>query len=88
MLYDGLKLMGIGMITVMLFLILLVVFIELVKFVCWDLLRIKTPIPKELGKTNNLLKNNSMQEVPVEILLSAVIAYESDNQLRNSDYYD
>ena len=80
MLVEGLKLMLVGMASVMLFLLLLIASIELVKL----LTRNFTMSQEQsllLSRKSELNKYKSVpnHEVPVEVFAAAIASYETDN---------
>ena len=82
MLLEGLKLMIVGMATVMLFLLLLIVCIELVKFLTRNFTINQQQSLLQSGKSDsNKYKTVPNPEVPVEVFAAAIASYESDNNI-------
>ena len=80
MLVEGIKLMIVGMATVMFFLLLLIASIELVKHLTRNF-TINQEQSLLLSRKSDLDKYNSFPnlEVPVEVFAAAIAYYESDN---------
>ena len=79
MLLEGLKLMILGMTTVMLFLILMIVFIELVKFLNLNFNEHeKTSFEKKEKSEFQTSIPNNKKELPIEVFVAAISAFESD----------
>ena len=80
MLIEGLKLMIVGMTTVMLFLLLLIASIEWIKFLTRNFTMNQEQSLLQSGKSDsNKYKTDSKLEVPVEVFAAAIASYESDN---------
>ena len=80
MLLEGLKLMIVGMATVMLFLLLLIACIEWVKFLTRNFTMNQQQSLHQSRKSDaNKYKTAHKLEVPVEVLAAAIASYESDN---------
>ena len=80
MLLEGLKLMIVGMATVMLFLLLLIACIEWVRFLTRDFTtNQEQSLLQSLKSDSNKFKTNSNLELPVEVFAAAIASYESDN---------
>ena len=80
MLLEGLKLMIVGMASVMLFLLLLIACIELVKFLtCNFTMKQEQSLLQSRKSDSNKYKTDSKLEVPVEVFAAAIASYESDN---------
>ena len=80
MLLEGLKLMIVGMASVMIFLLLLIACIELVKFLTWNFtIKQEQSLLQSRKSDSNKYKTDSKLEVPVEVLAAAIASYESDN---------
>ena len=79
MLLEGLKLMILGMTTVMLFLILMIVFIELVKFLNLNFNELeKNSLEKKEKSEFQTSIPNKKKELPIEVFAAAISAFESD----------
>ena len=82
MLLEGLKLMIMGMATVMLFLLLLIACIEWVRFLTRNfalkqeqsLIHSRKSDSKKLNTVPNL-------ELPIEVFAAAIVSYESDKNI-------
>ena len=80
MLLEGLKLMIVGMATVMLFLLLLIACIEWVKFLTRNFtMNQQQSLPHNRNSVSNKYKTVPKLEVPVEVFAAAIASYESDN---------
>ena len=80
MLLEGLKLMIVGMTTVMLFLLLLIACIEWIKFLTRNFTMNQEQSLLQSGKSDsNKYKTVTKLEVPVEVFAAAIASYESDN---------
>ena len=80
MLLEGLKLMIVGMASVMLFLLLLIACIELVKFLtCNFTMNQHQSLHQSRQSDSNKYKTVPKLEVPVEVFAAAIASYESDN---------
>ncbi len=80
MLLEGLKLMIVGMASVMLFLLLLIACIELVKFLTRNFtMKQEQSLLQSRKSDSNKYKTDSKLEVPVEVFAAAIASYESDN---------
>ena len=80
MLLEGLKLMIVGMATVMLFLLLLIACIEWVKFLTRNFTMNQEQSSLQSRKSDsNKYKTVPNLEVPVEVFAAAIAFYESDN---------
>ena len=80
MLLEGLKLMIVGMATVMLFLLLLIVSIEWVRFLTRNFtLNQEQSLLQSRKSDSNKFKTVPNLEVPVEVFAAAIASYESDN---------
>ena len=80
MLIEGLKLMIVGMTTVILFLLLLIACIEWVKFLTRNFTMNQEQSLLQSGKSDsNKYKTVPNPEVPVEVFAAAIASYESDN---------
>ena len=80
MLLEGLKLMIVGMATVMLFLLLLIVSIEWVRFLTRNFtLNQEQSLLQSRKSDSNKLKTDPNLVLPVEVFAAAIASYESDN---------
>ena len=80
MLIEGLKLMIVGMATVILFLLLLIACIEWVKFLTRNFTMNQQQLLHQSRKSDsNKYKNIPKLEVPVEVFAAAIASYESYN---------
>ena len=80
MLLEGLKLMIVGMATVMLFLLLLIACIEWVRFLTRNFtLNQEQSLLLSRKSDSNKYKTVPKLEVPVEVFAAAIESYESDN---------
>jgi|TARA_B110000211_G_scaffold231654_1_gene293616 sodium pump decarboxylase gamma subunit len=81
MLWEGLKLMGVGMATVMLFLMLMIVCIQWVKYLNRNFTALEQQTQKARRKSSNSpAKPEAMTAVPVEVFAAAITAFEADNK--------
>ena len=80
MLWEGLKLMGIGMATVMLFLLLMIACIEWVKHLTrnYTLLQQQALNSKRKSSTNSP-ETDTTSAVPIEEFAAAISTFESEN---------
>ena len=76
MLWEGLKLMVVGMATVMIFLVLLIACIELVKYLTRNHAAHVLENQKKLVDTAFKLENS--KTVPIEVFAAAISAFEAD----------
>jgi len=79
MLWEGLKLMGIGMATVMLFLLLMIVCIEWVKHLTWNYTLLQQQVLKSQRKSRTNSPETDTSAVPIEVFAAAISTFESDN---------
>ena len=80
MLLEGLKLMIVGMATVMLFLLLLIIRIEWVRFLTRNFtLNQEQSLLQSRKSDSNKFKTVPNLELPVEVFAAAIASYESDN---------
>ena len=80
MLLEGLKLMIVGMATVILFLLLLIACIEWVKFLTRNFtMNQQQSLHQSRKSDSNKYKTVPILEVPVEVFAAAIASYESDN---------
>ena len=81
MLWEGLKLMGVGMATVMLFLMLMIICIEWVKYFNRNFTALEQQAQKARRKSKNSPeKQQVIQSVPVEVFAAAITAFEADSK--------
>ena len=81
MLWEGLKLMGVGMATVMLFLMLMIACIEWVKYLNRNFTAIEQQAHKARRKSSNSTKKQQViPSVPVEVFAATITAFESDSK--------
>ena len=79
MLWEGLKLMVVGMATVMIFLILLIACIELVKYLTRNHAALVLENQKNQQKSvNTSIKLENSKIVPVEVFAATISAFEVD----------
>ena len=79
MLLEGLKLMIIGMTTVMLFLALMIFFIELIKYLNLNFNELeKNSFNKKEKSELQTSITTKKKELPIEVLAAAISAFESD----------
>ena len=82
MMLEGLKLMILGMATVMLFLLLLIACIELVRFLTRNFtLNQEQSLLLCRNSDSNKFKTTSNLELPVEVFAATISSYESDNNI-------
>ena len=80
MLLEGLKLMIVGMATVILFLLLLIACIEWVKFLTRNFtMNQQQSLHQSRKSDSNKYKTVPKLEVPVEVFAAAIASYDSDN---------
>ena len=80
MLLEGLKLMIVGMATVMLFLLLLIACIEWVRFLTRNFtMNQEQSLLQSRKSDSNKGKTVPNLELPVEVFAAAIASYESDN---------
>ena len=80
MLLEGLKLMIVGMASVLLFLLLLIACIEWVKFLTRNFtMNQQQSLHQSPKSDSNKYKTVPKLEVPVEVFSAAIASYESDN---------
>jgi len=79
MLWEGLKLMGVGMTTVMLFLMGVIACIEWVKYYTrkYTILEQQAIQARHISNLNSTEKE-SLSEVPVEVFSAAITTFESE----------
>ena len=81
MLWEGLKLMGVGMATVMLFLMLMIACIEWVKYLNRNFTALEQQAQKARRKPNNSPeKHQVIPSVPVEVFAAAITVFEADSK--------
>ena len=81
MLWEGLKLMGVGMATVMLFLMLMIACIEWVKYLNRNFTALEQRAQKALRKfSNSPAKQKVISPVPVEVFATAITVFEADSK--------
>ena len=81
MLWEGLKLMGVGMTTVMLFLLLMIACIEWVKYLNRNFTALEQQVQKARRKSSNSPeKQQVISSVPVEVFAAAIKAFEADSK--------
>ena len=81
MLIEGLKLMGVGMATVMLFLIFLITCIELIRYLNRNFITSEENSLKDVQKSKkNLIKSKPIKKLPIEVFVAAISAFESENK--------
>ncbi|MBC8219905.1 MAG: OadG family protein [Proteobacteria bacterium] len=81
MLWEGLKLMGVGMATVMLFLMLMIACIEWVKYLNRNFTALEQQAQKARRKSGNSpAKQQVISAVPVEVFAAAITAFEADSK--------
>ena len=81
MLLEGLKLMVLGMITVMLFLMFTIIFIEWVKYLNRNFTALeKTSIEKKEKSEFQTTISKTKRAMPIEIFAAAISAFESDRK--------
>ena len=80
MLWEGLKLMGVGMATVMLFLMLMIACIEWVRHLTRNFTTLEQQNQKSRRKTSKPpVKTEATATVPVEVFAAAITSFESDH---------
>ena len=85
MLWEGLKLMCIGMATVMLFLLLMIVCIEWVKHLTRNYTMLQQQELKSKHKSGmNSPETDTTTAVPVEVFAAAISTFESDNNSKKT----
>ena len=79
MLWEGLKLMGVGMTTVMLFLMAMIACIEWVKYFTRKYTILEQQALQACRISNlNSHEKESLSEVPVEVISAAITTFESE----------
>ena len=79
MLWEGLKLMGVGMATVMLFLMVMIACIEWVKHYTRKYNILEQQALQTHRKSNpNFTETDTLSSVPVEVFSAAITAFESE----------
>ena len=79
MLWEGLKLMCIGMVTVMLFLLLMIACIEWVKHLTRNYTLLQQQALQARRKSNpNSTETDTSSTVPVEVFSAAITTFESE----------
>ena len=82
MLLEGLKLMIVGMATVMLFLLLLIACLEWVRFLTRKFtMNQEQSLLQSRKSYSNKVKTVPNLELPVEVFAAAIVSYESDNNI-------
>jgi len=80
MLLEGLKLMIMGMATVMIFLLLLIACIEWIRFLTRNFtMNQEQSLLQSCKSDSNKFKTVPNLELPVEVFAAAIASYESDN---------
>jgi len=80
MLFEGLKLMGVGMTTVMLFLIFLILCIEFVRHLNRNFIEAEETSIKDVQESQKKpVKSNPIKKLPIEVFAAAITAFESEN---------
>ncbi len=79
MLWEGLKLMGIGMATVMLFLLLMIACSEWVKHLTRNYTLLQQQGLKSQRKSSTNSSETDTSAVPIEVFAAAISTFESDN---------
>jgi len=83
MLLEGFKLMGVGMTTVMLFLIFLISCIELVRHLNRNFIESEKTSLKDVQESQkNTIKSKPIKKLPIEVFAAAISAFESE---KNND---
>jgi len=73
--------MGVGMATVMLFLMLMIACIEWVKYLNRNFTALEQQTQKARRKSRNFpAKHEAISAVPVEVFAAAITAFEADNK--------
>ena len=81
MLLEGLKLMVLGMITVMLFLMFTIMFVELVKYLNRNFTALeKTSLEKKEKSEFQTTISKTKRALPIEVFAAAISAFESDRK--------
>ena len=81
MLWEGLKLMGVGMVTVMLFLMLMIACIVWVKYLNRNFTALEQQAQKARRISSNSPKNQQViPSVPVKVFAAAITAFEADSK--------
>ena len=81
MLWEGLKLMGVGMATVMLFLVLMIACIEWAKYLNRNFTALEQQAQKARQKSSNSPENQQViPSVPVKVFAAAITAFEADSK--------
>jgi sodium pump decarboxylase gamma subunit len=81
MLWEGLKLMGVGMATVMLFLMLMIACIEWVKHLNRNATALEQQAQKARRKSNTTpATQQAKSAVPVDVFAAAITAFEADKK--------
>ena len=81
MLIEGFKLMILGMTTVMLFLMLMILFIECVKYFNLNFTALeKTSLEKKEKNEFQNANSSSKIDLPIEVFAAAIKAFESDRK--------
>lgn len=81
MMLEGLKLMVLGMITVMLFLMFTIMFVEWVKYLNRNFTALeKTSIEKKEKSEFQTTNSKTKKSLPIEIFAAAISAFESDRR--------
>ena len=78
MLWEGLKLMGVGMATVMLFLMLMIACIEWVKYLNRNFTDLEQKARQK--RSNSPAKQQVILSVPVEVFAAAITTFEADSK--------
>ncbi len=82
MLLEGLKLMIMGMASVMLFLLLLIACIKWIRFLTRNFtLNQEQSLLLSRKSDTNKFKTVTDLELPVEVFAAAIVSYESDNNI-------
>ena len=82
MLLEGIKLMIVGMATVMFFLLMLIACIEWVKFLTRNFsLNQEQALLQSRKSDSNKFKTVPNLELPVEVFAAAIASYESENNI-------
>ena len=80
MLFEGLKLMGVGMTTVMLFLIFLILCFEFVRHLNRNFIEAEETSIKYVQESQKKpVKSNPIKKLPIEVFAAAITAFESEN---------
>ena len=79
MLFEGLKLMGVGMTTVMLFLIFLILCIEFVRHLNRNFIEAEETSIKDVQESHKKpVNSNSIKKLPIEVFAAAITAFEAE----------